>query len=253
MHSNVLYHVVWFAQTSTRTRALISLVQNRSYEIKFLWLRNINPTKSPLSRPSMGRIGIKTHLVPHISVGFGKQRLSQRKGALSRSSVTQISRMRKCLRYSVRSRSRHVSTRDRYALWPLMWTIMVRLLPVIFWLGWTCFDTRSKFIGDTTKSFESMTVDSKNSPTLYVGLNRWPAEYLNILQRRNKWHLTQANIKEGEMVACSSWRISTVVLAAWTSHTSAKTRVITIKCQSSTMNRPIAKICVLPINDNNQV
>lgn len=83
---------------------------------------------------------------------------------------------------------------------------------------------------------------------------RWSSEYLNILQRRNKWHQIQNDIKVGDMVLVrddryppASWPLGRVTQIQ--PGADARVRVISIKCQNSIIKRPITKVCVLPINN----
>ena len=82
----------------------------------------------------------------------------------------------------------------------------------------------------------------------------WSLQYLQNLQPRNKWTASQPNVKVGDicrvkvetMVPCR-WPLERIIKV----HTGADgyVRVVTIKTPTSTFDRPIAKVCLLPIRD----
>lgn len=81
---------------------------------------------------------------------------------------------------------------------------------------------------------------------------RWSIEYLQRLQEIVKWHNPSTNIKEGNLVLVvderyppSKWPLARVIAI----HPGADglTRVVTVKTQTTTLKRPIVKLCLLPI------
>ncbi|XP_055906553.1 uncharacterized protein LOC129941828 [Eupeodes corollae] len=87
---------------------------------------------------------------------------------------------------------------------------------------------------------------------------RWSSEYLQRWQDIGKWHQKYKNIKEGALVLVvderlppSKWPLARVI----STHPGADglVRVVTVKTQSTTLKRPIVKLCLLPvINDDNE-
>jgi len=82
--------------------------------------------------------------------------------------------------------------------------------------------------------------------------NRWSMEYLPTLQRRTKWTQGQDNLQEGSLVLLkdanqppSRWRLGRIT----ETHPGKdkKTRVVTVKTAQGTYQRPITKLCPLPV------
>lgn len=80
---------------------------------------------------------------------------------------------------------------------------------------------------------------------------RWRKEYISELQVRNKWKIREPNLKEGDLVILKEdnlppchWvlgRIQEIHLGK-----DKLSRVVTVKCSSGVIKRPISKICPLP-------
>lgn len=87
---------------------------------------------------------------------------------------------------------------------------------------------------------------------------RWSTEYLSKLQNRPKWLTKQTNVKKGDLVLVkdeklppSNWMLGRIV----DTHPGKDNlvRAVTVKTKDNIMKRPIVKICVLPISDNDDV
>ncbi|XP_056639718.1 uncharacterized protein LOC130447083 [Diorhabda sublineata] len=84
---------------------------------------------------------------------------------------------------------------------------------------------------------------------------RWSKDYLNLLQQRPKWRVTQIDsIQVGSMVLLKeddtppmSWKLGCIVKTHPGSD--GLVRVVTVKTYSGITKRAINKICVLPIDD----
>lgn len=86
--------------------------------------------------------------------------------------------------------------------------------------------------------------------------SRWSTECLQRYQAISKWHHPSTNIKEGSMVLVSDERYPPAKwpLARITQlhpGPDGLTRVVTLRTHNSTFKRPIAKLCVLPIDPHN--
>lgn len=82
--------------------------------------------------------------------------------------------------------------------------------------------------------------------------NIWSLEYLNTLRQRKKWRDQQENIKVGDVVVLIDKNIppNSWLLAHVTETHPGKdglVRVVTLKTKTSTLKRPVTKICPLPI------
>lgn len=80
---------------------------------------------------------------------------------------------------------------------------------------------------------------------------RWKEEYLNLMQKRVKWYKPKENLKPGDMVIIlaenappSAWPLGRVMQVQ--QGQDGYVRTATIRTQSSTLDRPIQKLCVLP-------
>lgn len=85
--------------------------------------------------------------------------------------------------------------------------------------------------------------------------DKWSSEYLSRLQQRPKWNTQHANIQEGDLVLLRDGRLPPThwQLARVTATHPGKdklTRVVTVSTNKSTFQRPIHKVCLLPIKDN---
>lgn len=85
--------------------------------------------------------------------------------------------------------------------------------------------------------------------------NRWSKEYLNNLQQKTKWNQEQHNINIGNIVLIkddnlppNKWNLGRIE-KVHPGH-DGKIRVVTIRAHDSSFQRPIAKVCLLPIQDN---
>ncbi|XP_070518860.1 uncharacterized protein [Cardiocondyla obscurior] len=83
----------------------------------------------------------------------------------------------------------------------------------------------------------------------------WATDYVNTLQQRSKWRKVHSDIEVGRLVLLRSpslppckWELGRIIQV----HPGADglTRVVTIRTASSTLRRPIAKLCVLPVKGN---
>lgn len=81
---------------------------------------------------------------------------------------------------------------------------------------------------------------------------RWYNDYVNTLQQRSKWRIIQPSIKLGQFVLIRNsnlppckWELGRISQC----HAGADglTRVVTVRTASSEYKRPIAKLCVLPV------
>jgi hypothetical protein len=86
--------------------------------------------------------------------------------------------------------------------------------------------------------------------------NKWSQYYLQELQTRHKWH-TKVDVKLGQMVViqedkvpATQWLLGRIV--ALHPGSDGVTRVVTVKTVNGEYKRPLAKLCFLPIDDNEQ-
>lgn len=84
--------------------------------------------------------------------------------------------------------------------------------------------------------------------------NKWSKDYLNNLQQRRKWYHKTPNLKIGDIVILKEDNVSPTSwpLARITEIFPGKdglTRVVEVRTATTTLKRPIAKICQLPMND----
>ncbi|XP_011685183.1 PREDICTED: uncharacterized protein LOC105448358 [Wasmannia auropunctata] len=82
---------------------------------------------------------------------------------------------------------------------------------------------------------------------------RWQVDYVNCLQQRGKWRKVNTNIKIGAMVLLREtalppckWELGRVVHCD--AGSDGLVRVATVKTANSEYKRPIAKLCLLPID-----
>lgn len=85
--------------------------------------------------------------------------------------------------------------------------------------------------------------------------HRWSTEYLSRLQQRPKWLKHVPNLKKDMLVLVKDERLPPTkwLLGRVLELHPGKdglVRVVTLKCKDGTLKRPITKICVLPIEDN---
>lgn len=88
---------------------------------------------------------------------------------------------------------------------------------------------------------------------------RWHVEYLTSLQVRQKWQETQKSMKINDIVVVkdensspNQWLLGKVIKTHPGSD--GKVRVVTLKTKSGEMKRPIHKVCILPVaNDDSTV
>ena len=85
---------------------------------------------------------------------------------------------------------------------------------------------------------------------------RWSKEYLTSLQERQKWVEPKRNVKIGDVVLIvdnsprNSWNLGRVLDVI--SDKKGLVRVVKIKTQTTILNRPIHKLCMILENDNEQ-
>ena len=86
---------------------------------------------------------------------------------------------------------------------------------------------------------------------------KWKTDYLSTLQARTKWTKRRDNIRIGTMVIVKEdnlppqkWRLGRV--AKVFHGTDGNIRVVTVRTKDGLFTRGIAKICVLPIQDNKE-
>lgn len=84
--------------------------------------------------------------------------------------------------------------------------------------------------------------------------NRWSHEYLHSLQTLPKWRQVQPLIKVGDLAILkdenlppTKWALCRVINIH--PGDDGLVRVVTVKTATSTLKRPIVKLCVLPKND----
>lgn len=84
---------------------------------------------------------------------------------------------------------------------------------------------------------------------------RWSLEYLTTLQDRRKWHASQPNLKEGDMVLLKEenlpplmWKLGRVVEV----HPGRDklTRVVSVRTPQGVLKRAVQKLCRLPLDQN---
>ncbi|XP_011137665.2 uncharacterized protein LOC105182152 [Harpegnathos saltator] len=81
----------------------------------------------------------------------------------------------------------------------------------------------------------------------------WYHDYVNTLQQRGKWRKVQPSVNVGQLILI---RNSTLPPCKWELRRVTQchpdpdrlTRVVTVRTANSTLQRPIVKICLLPIN-----
>jgi hypothetical protein len=86
----------------------------------------------------------------------------------------------------------------------------------------------------------------------------WSKEYLLQLQQRNKWKQVQDNIQIGQIVLIiddnqppAQWAMGKIIEAI---HGEDKLiRVVNIRTQKGILKRPIHKLCILPVKDENEI
>lgn len=83
----------------------------------------------------------------------------------------------------------------------------------------------------------------------------WSHEYIQTLQIRKKWHNTQTNVQPGQIVLVSedneaptNWSLGRILKTY--PGTDGLVRVADVRCRSKTLSRPIHKLSLLPIIDN---
>jgi len=86
---------------------------------------------------------------------------------------------------------------------------------------------------------------------------RWHMNYLSHLQNRSKWTLEKDNLKVGTMVLikddnlpCLKWAIGRITEVFYGKDD--KIRVCNVKTSSGVLKRPVTKLCVLPIEEENK-
>lgn len=84
---------------------------------------------------------------------------------------------------------------------------------------------------------------------------RWKDEYIHQLQQRTKWMTAKENIRMNDLVLVkddrlppSSWRLGRVIKIK--KGEDNLVRIVTLRTQTGELERPIAKLCVLPIENN---
>ncbi|XP_055688575.1 uncharacterized protein LOC129793053 [Lutzomyia longipalpis] len=85
---------------------------------------------------------------------------------------------------------------------------------------------------------------------------KWRHQYLNTLQQRRRWQHLRRNLKEGDVVLLyddtnresSKWLLGRII--STTPGTDGLVRVVSVRTKKGTYQRPITKIAVLPIRDN---
>lgn len=85
---------------------------------------------------------------------------------------------------------------------------------------------------------------------------RWSKEYLNNLQQRHKWNQNVKNLVKGQLVLVKEdnlpplmWTIGRIVDTI--QGNDGIVRVVTIRTKTGTYDRPVVKVCPLPIQDPN--
>lgn len=85
---------------------------------------------------------------------------------------------------------------------------------------------------------------------------RWSTDYLSELQRRNKWHRLQINVKVGDMVVLKDdnippgqWRRGRIIEVF--PGKDGAVRSVVVRTASGEYQRPITRLCVLPIDQHN--
>ena len=86
---------------------------------------------------------------------------------------------------------------------------------------------------------------------------RWNVEYLTSLQTRTKWQQRQEPIKINDIVIVrdnnlppNQWLLGKVI--AIHPGSDGIIRVVTLKTQFGEMKRPITKLCILPVDHDNE-
>ena len=85
---------------------------------------------------------------------------------------------------------------------------------------------------------------------------KWSTNYLQELQKRSKWKSSKAEVKVGDVCKLRSdsqppckWPLARVIVIH--SGPDGHARVVMLKTSTSTMKRPVTKLCILPFVVNN--
>ena len=89
-----------------------------------------------------------------------------------------------------------------------------------------------------------------------INWKRWQNNYLSHLQQRNKWLFKKQNILPGMMVLVQESQLPTCIwliglILKTISSPDGNVRVIEVHTAKGNFRRPISKISILPIVDNN--
>lgn len=86
---------------------------------------------------------------------------------------------------------------------------------------------------------------------------RWSTDYLSTLQSRNKWTRQRTNLGVGTMVLLKEdnipplkWKLGRITEVH--PGPDGNTRVVTVRTKDGSFRRAISKICILPLQDNQQ-
>ena len=86
---------------------------------------------------------------------------------------------------------------------------------------------------------------------------RWSSEYITRLQQRPKWMQTHESITEGSLVIIRDenlpplqWKLGRVI-KVHPSKSDKHVRAVTLKTESGEIQRPIVKLCLLPVETQN--
>lgn len=84
---------------------------------------------------------------------------------------------------------------------------------------------------------------------------KWHTEYLTLLQQRQKWHSSSTNLKSGDLVLIKEennpplkWPLARVIDAV--RGMDGIVRVAVLKTANGVFKRAVARLCILPIDDN---
>lgn len=90
---------------------------------------------------------------------------------------------------------------------------------------------------------------------IYQFWKRWSTDYLNQLQQRPKWRQQRANIQVGdvvllknEMLPPTMWAIGRIIEAY--PGKDGLVRVVKIQTSTNVLQRPISKLCRLPLDQD---
>lgn len=82
--------------------------------------------------------------------------------------------------------------------------------------------------------------------------NIWSLEYLNTLRQRSKWRTEKNNVKVGDVVVLieknvppNGWLLCKIIDVH--PGTDGLVRVVTLKTKTTVLDRPVTKICPLPV------